>query len=291
MYYKFNEERLPHISRMDLCDSLQVNSHSRCAPGECAIFYIKSGKLRLHGHKTDVWLTEGDLCICGPDSALERAGSSLGMYYFIYLEDTVFSPWALPEHMDLCQYLLKYRDTELLLPGTLSVCDPRVRGKVELILEQALFASSHRLEHHRLISATCFMHLLTELASYFSHTTLAAASPVPAAPQQRVVSELTRYLHGHYGEKLTGTDLERQFGMNFDYLNRLFKKQNGMPVFTYLNKIRIDRAVELLTSGHTKSFEIAQAVGYSDEYYFSKVFKKQLGISPKNYLKLYGSSM
>lgn len=129
------------------------------------------------------------------------------------------------------------------------------------------------------------------LAAYFSQTTLTHTSQNFTAPQQSIISELTHYLYSHYREKLTSTDLEKQFDMNFVYLNRLFKKQNGMPVFTYLNKIRIDKAVELLISGHTKSFEIARAVGYSDEYYFSKVFKKQLGISPQNYLRLYGSSM
>ena len=67
----------------------------------------------------------------------------------------------------------------------------------------------------------------------------------------------------------------------------MFKKKTGTPIFAYLNTLRINKAIELLALGQTtKIYEIARAVGYSDEYYFSTVFKKQTGMSPKKLFKI-----
>ena len=62
--------------------------------------------------------------------------------------------------------------------------------------------------------------------------------------------------------------------MSFDYLNRMFKKQTGITIFEYLNRIRINKAKELLLTGTMKSSEIAAAVGYCDEYHSVKHLKR-----------------
>lgn len=80
--------------------------------------------------------------------------------------------------------------------------------------------------------------------------------------------------------------IERQFECNFDYLNRIFKKQTGQTIFAYLTKVRIAKAKMLLTSGNLPICTIARQVGYEDIYYFSNVFKKQTGYSPTRYRKM-----
>ena len=53
----------------------------------------------------------------------------------------------------------------------------------------------------------------------------------------------------------------------------------------YINRLRINQAKELLTNTDMSVFEIAEAVGFSDQNYFGRVFKKQTGTSPKKYIK------
>lgn len=75
-----------------------------------------------------------------------------------------------------------------------------------------------------------------------------------------------------------------------DYLNRLFRQSIGKTVFQYLSEIRIAHARELLATSSMKGSQISEKVGFSDESYFSKVFKRHTGISPLKYAKMCGGS-
>lgn len=73
--------------------------------------------------------------------------------------------------------------------------------------------------------------------------------------------------------------------MNFDYLNRLFRQSVGRPIFQYLSSLRIAKARELLTTTSMRISQISEQVGFMDESYFSKVFKKYTGKSPTDYAR------
>lgn len=73
--------------------------------------------------------------------------------------------------------------------------------------------------------------------------------------------------------------------MNFDYLNRIFHRINGKSIFQYLTFVRINRAKELLATTDMKLWEIAEETGFSDQFYFSRQFKKHTGMSPTFYAK------
>lgn len=71
------------------------------------------------------------------------------------------------------------------------------------------------------------------------------------------------------------------------YLFRLFKKDTGMSVLDYINKCRIDKAVIMLLDTHISIKDVAHSVGFSDQMYFSKVFKKIKGTTPTQYRQLH----
>ena len=74
-------------------------------------------------------------------------------------------------------------------------------------------------------------------------------------------------------------------GMNFDYLNRTFRRVTGKTVFQYLNRVRINRVKELLKTTDMKLAEIAALTGFSDEFYLSRQFKKATGVAPILYAR------
>ena len=84
---------------------------------------------------------------------------------------------------------------------------------------------------------------------------------------------------------ITGKLLEKEFGGNFDYMNRVFKKVTGETIFRYLNRVRINHAETLILNTPMKMSAIGSRVGFSDEYYFSRVFKKHTGKSPTEYAR------
>lgn len=89
----------------------------------------------------------------------------------------------------------------------------------------------------------------------------------------------------HYYENLMLADVAQKVGVSAGYLSTLFQKQLSKGFVDYLNEIRIERACTYLQQNYLKTYEIAYKVGFKDEKYFSKVFKKVKGQSPSEYQK------
>ena len=84
-------------------------------------------------------------------------------------------------------------------------------------------------------------------------------------------------------EKLTLQNLASHFKVSTSYLSKLFKKELDMCFSDYINKFRIGKSLELIRSRQMSLSEIATAVGFKDQSYFTKQFKKEIGESPKKY--------
>ena len=69
------------------------------------------------------------------------------------------------------------------------------------------------------------------------------------------------------------------------YFSTIFKDLTGETFTEVLIRTRMEKAKELLENTTMKNYEIAEKVGFSDESYFSKVFKKMTGMTPMNYMK------
>lgn len=93
------------------------------------------------------------------------------------------------------------------------------------------------------------------------------------------------YIAGHYSEKLSLDEISSYVYLNKSYFSELFKKEMGINYNDYINQVRIQRACELMAEGRHTLSGIAQMVGFSDQNYFSKVFKRIVGESPKSYQK------
>ncbi|MGO4499049.1 response regulator [Paenibacillus sp. 2RAB27] len=100
------------------------------------------------------------------------------------------------------------------------------------------------------------------------------------------IQKILLYLDEHFTEPLTLTEVAKQFHFNPSYLSNYFTIHNKEGFNEYLNRIRIERACELLRDNAQISIsEISSLVGYSDHSYFTKVFRKLMGTSPSHYRK------
>ncbi len=100
---------------------------------------------------------------------------------------------------------------------------------------------------------------------------------------QRLVRRAMAYVHEHYAEPISREDLAHQLGMSGDYLTLCFRGEVGMTFIAYLNRYRVNQAKVLLAESDKNVTEIAMAVGFSDSGYFSRVFRRQVGVSPDAY--------
>ncbi len=92
-----------------------------------------------------------------------------------------------------------------------------------------------------------------------------------------------RYIHEHYREKLTLSEIAEHLTISPGYLSSTFSRYMNKTVSDYIAEVKIEHAKELIDSGQYLIYEIADQLGFENAYYFSKVFKKVTGMAPKNY--------
>lgn len=109
----------------------------------------------------------------------------------------------------------------------------------------------------------------------------------PSAPQSQVVEDLAQSIVQNYANPLYELDEQlRSAPYCYDYLCRLFRQEMNTTPHKYLANLRLEAAASMLRQGAGRSVtEIARACGYSDPLYFSRVFKKRYGVSPREYGK------
>ena len=99
----------------------------------------------------------------------------------------------------------------------------------------------------------------------------------------RKIRDTLAFVREHYAEDAGLNEIARILDVTPIYLSHLFKKEVGMTFSAYVTKLRIDRAKELLRRGDKKIYEISEMVGYQTVQYFSKVFKRETGKTPKEF--------
>lgn len=101
--------------------------------------------------------------------------------------------------------------------------------------------------------------------------------------QNQAVIAAKSYMWLNYTRRLTLEEIAAHVHLNSQYFSVLFKRETGQSVVDHLTRLRIDRAKELLKGTIQPIGEIARAVSYDDPDYFSRVFRKQCGLSPRQY--------
>ncbi|MCE5168601.1 helix-turn-helix domain-containing protein [Paenibacillus profundus] len=96
------------------------------------------------------------------------------------------------------------------------------------------------------------------------------------------------FMEQRYMERVQVGKLPDMAGMTSSSYCRAFKRKTGMTPGEYLTNVRVQRAKDLLSMSHHSIKDVAQGVGFQDELYFSRVFKKSAGLSPTIYMKKYG---
>lgn len=113
------------------------------------------------------------------------------------------------------------------------------------------------------------------------------SSRSPAARHSQPVEEIVRSIQQNYTNPLYSLDAPLKSAPYCqDYLCRLFRQEMGTTPHKYLMDLRLRAAVDALRAGRDSSVtEIAHKCGYNDSLYFSRVFKKRYGLSPREYAK------
>lgn len=103
--------------------------------------------------------------------------------------------------------------------------------------------------------------------------------------QKHLVENLRNYLCDNYQRSISLEKIAGTMYLNSSYLSKIYKSEFGESPLSFLINLRLNKARELLEKGDESITSIAKSVGYDDQYYFSRLFKKYFGTSPANYRK------
>lgn len=101
------------------------------------------------------------------------------------------------------------------------------------------------------------------------------------------ILKIQELLEKRYANSFDFNELAKEYGMSRRTLERHFKKATGITPLTYLQRIRVENAKELLESGNASFDEISYKVGYMDNSFFRKVFIKYTSLRPREYRNMF----
>lgn len=155
-----------------------------------------------------------------------------------------------------------------------------------LALENVWNSSYARILGHPLSLPANFTHwgeVENWLMGVYEKINLTQTSSKYSEEIQSQVIKARHYIDNHYSEPLSATEIARSVHMSYSYFSRCFHDLAGMSFNDYCTHVRIKNARERLKLTSRPIQTIAYEVGYNDEKYFSRMFKKVTGVSPSEY--------
>ena len=196
---------------------------------------------------------------------------------------SIYQPWL--SHGDECEkggvqlcVGVRGASAEGLPPGMWRTDEAteRVFGQIQQVLDSYDDWRQSRLD---MLVAWLVMELQRQIAS----------EPVHGAREPYHVAVARQILDTRYAESLSIAKIAKQLSINVDYLRQLFVEWVGEPPLRYLIRKRLEAACDLLRLNQEKTTDIAARVGIPNPYYFSRLFRQRLGVTPTQYRARYAS--
>lgn len=164
--------------------------------------------------------------------------------------------------LGVTEYLLKPLEQEQLLDAL-----ERAKGQVELKRQYARMNA----------------------AAEEQEGSLASVVRLPGK-SSRYVGSMIQYVQKQYAERISIQDLVTELGVSASYLNTAFKRETTYTFNDFLNRYRVQCAMDRLKNEDSKVYEIAAEVGFKDYKYFISIFKKYANLTPSQYQEMYGKT-
>ncbi|MFC4100169.1 AraC family transcriptional regulator [Paenibacillus xanthanilyticus] len=124
---------------------------------------------------------------------------------------------------------------------------------------------------------------------YAMASALLTSAKKPQEPEEDVfdyVEQTRKFMKEHFHKPIDVEQIAAQSGFSASRFYQSFRRYTGLSPHKFMTKVRVDASLRLLAGSGGTIMEVAHSVGYTDEFYFSRLFKKHVGLSPKEYSAL-----
>ena len=157
-----------------------------------------------------------------------------------------------------------------------------VESKISSLLNSINVEHTVMSEFNGVLDQEIRMHLGQLIESWFLH-------PERNKTEFRqIIKSACEYIHSHYQDDITLTQMAELSNLSISHFSSLFKRYTGESLISYINKVRVMKAKEMLQNTDDKIYLIAEKVGFSSQPYFIRVFKSIVGMTPNEYRKSLG---
>ncbi|MCP1103010.1 AraC-like DNA-binding protein [Aequitasia blattaphilus] len=296
--YQLKTDSLPHLTYLGENQVPENWKHFRRTTNEYIMYFINSGDFYIKEKNSHYHLTKGDVVFMEPGKEHIGYKEAACCYYYAHFSVLPIDEIkALPfeNQKTLVQKLLQtnyntsplsdelYSENLLAIPKLTQIKDASSFHHIQTLFQKAVHESSSKKLFYKTLASCRLMEIFQSLSKNWINSLSVSSGMHISDIMYDKTDQLLDYLHTSYCDKITSTKLENLFSVNFDYLNRIFKKRTGNTIFSYLNNIRLEQAKQYLSTSRIPLKEIAARCGFSDEYYFSRFFKQQIGTPPSLY--------
>lgn len=265
-----------------------INTNDRIFPViplDARLFFTRSGKGEIFVDNQKYTMHEGDLLFVRPGTRYQLKALTESVQYIVINFDFTYDNARFsipvipvnPENYDFTKlFSVVYFDDVSEFNHTLHLKgQQRLEHFFQKIEREHLWG---KLFFHARTSSM-LMNLLVEIARTIQF------SAFKGKIAENKIDEILTYIHNHYAEPLDNTSIGKHFSFHPNYVNQLMVKYTNMSLHQYILFVRISKARELLENTCYSITHIANAVGFNDSAYFSRFFKKTVGVSPQAYRK------
>ena len=227
------------------------------------ILLFVEGEGTVYLENAPLSFSEGDICVID-SGELHRVESGAGgkCTYYCLIVDSEFCEKQGLAHEDV-RFVKKIRDDALA-------------GKYNEVAEAFARNDDYRIPALKGAVLTFMVNLLRTYGEAGRHS----------VPQENEsIRRVIRYIRSHYAEPMEVDALASLAGISKFHFLREFKRVTGQTVVTYINNLRVERAVRMLNEGNTTVAAVAAASGFASHAYFSKTFYRLRGVHPSALLK------
>ena len=192
---------------------------------------------------------------------------------------------------NFCQdYLNLFRNLEVLENDLTSFLSAEQNAEIAQMIRQVV-ADYNDVDELNLLHCMSNIYLLfSKLLSYVPYHQLDEAESRARKKKAARLRRITEYIDSHYSSRITLSDLARSEGITLTYLSHFFHDNLKMTFQDYLNNVRFEKALMLITDSNMRMVDICMESGFSDVKYLNRMFEKRFGCTPKAYRESLASS-
>lgn len=193
-----------------------------------------------------------------------------------------------PEEAPLCYYTVQYDFTRVEWDGDQPCCQepehkilpfPLLvpladRTGMETAMARLYAIWNERRPDHVGQAKLAFLSVLQQTQAHLRRSR-------QQSPTEQAIRESAAYINQHYYEQLDRDSLARLASLTGSYYSVLFKRYMGCTLVSYISRVRMDKAMQLLKETNLPIAEVARQVGFEDALYFTRVFSRAVGMTPR----------